>query len=703
MFRVDYGEFGPVAGPIMAANANRIDQALAEGFRPPKRLTVSQWAEEYRRFPDEAPFSGPWRHDVAPELVEMMDALSPGDPCEDVTIMKCAQSGATASAENWIGFISDQAPGPMLFVQSTVTMATEWATMKFWPMVEASPRLNPEKGGTIRALGKAEGDGSTKRFIRFSRSNGFVLLCGANSSAGLRSHTVRYAVLDDLDGWPDDLDGQGSPEVMVDQRLKVYRSQGQSKSLAISTPTIKGGSKIEARMRASDWRRFYLVCPACNSRFVPEWEHLQWPSGEPAKVWMAAPCCGAVIEHWQKAAMKRPDGWLSIEIDGKKPPSVLSEGRFQVWRRRMPRSVKRGFFQDGLIATFQKWEDMAVSFIAAQGDQNKLKAWTNLMRGLPFELKGGVPDYERLMALREQDWGRDRMPAGPIVTTMGVDVQGDGIYYEIVGWADHGENWSLAAGFIPGATDVKMSGAWLDLDALSQRGVQFPGGQVFPIDQECVDGGYHTDAAQAYCARRARRLCVFGRAGWNLPVLGRGEAVRYVMNGQHSGRASKKAEDKAYLVGTFGVKLTWYGWLRTTLKVAADELASGADQQPYGRCHFSRDAPPEWFEQVTAEIVVTKTVNGFPRREWQPMPGRANHWLDCRVYNIAAAEKLMLDSVTEPGWMKLRADRYAPRADMQPDLLDFVAPQAAPAAPPAPESAPSGARGDWLGTGNWNL
>lgn len=693
-------EYGAEVGAVLTGNARKLDKSLADGLRPPPRMTVSEWAARYRRFPDDDAYPGPWRHSVAPELVEIMDALSPHDPCEEVGIMKCAQSGGSASAENWLGFISDVAPGPVLFVQATLTAAKEWAEEKFWPMVEATPRLNPDKGGTIRAMGQADGEGSTKNKVKFARSRGYIRLSGANSAASLRQKTMRYAVEDDLDQFPDDLEGQGSPESMVDQRLKVFRRQGLSKRLKISTPTIKGASKIGAFVAASDARRFYLKCPSCDGRFVPEWEHIRWPDGHPEKAYLNTPCCNADIEHWQKVGMKRADGWLSVTINGEKVPSALPEDEFQALRAQMPVSIKRGFMQEGLITSFQTWADMAVSFVAAQGDLNKVKAWVNLMLGHEFELKGGVPDSDRLKALREQDWGRGQMPVGPIAVTMGVDVQGDGLYYEIVGWGDNGENWSLEAGFIPGATDVKMEGAWLDLDARSVRGVTFPGGRVFPIDQECVDGGYHTESAQAYCARRPNRLCVFGRAGWTLPVLGRGEAINYAKQGGSVGRAGKRAEDKAYIVGTFGVKLTWYGWLRETLRIAAEEIATGTDSVPYGRCHFSRDTPDDWFEQVTAEHVITKTVNGYPRREWQPMPGRPNHYLDCRVYNIAAAEKLMLDSMSDADWAARRAERYAPKDEVQGDLLaNTLAGQLSK--PAQPGQGPSGS--GWINNSNWNL
>jgi phage terminase large subunit GpA-like protein len=695
-----FGRFGDHSAAL-ERNGKRLDRALARGLRPPPQMNVSDWAPRYRRFPDDDAFPGPWRNETAPELVEIMDALAPHDPCEEVSLIKCAQSGGSASAENWIGYVSDLRPGPTLFVQATLKAAWDWAAEKFWPMVDATPRLNPDKGGTIKAMALPDGDGSTKQKIKFARSNGYVLLAGANSAAGLRQRTVRYAIEDDLDQWPDDLDGQGSPEEMVSQRLKVWRRQGLSKRLKISTPTIKGASKIEAAHNGSDRRRYHLKCASCGDRFVPEWADIRWPDGKPEDAHLVAPCCGTLLEHWQKGAMKLGDGWLSDEIDGEKPPRVLTEQAFQEWRAKMPTSRKRGFHLTGIISSFQTWADMAAAFVAARGDVNKLKTWWNLVFGWVFELKGENPDDEKLRQLREQDWGRGQMPAGPVVTTMGVDVQGDGLYLELVGHGPNAESWQLDARFIAGATDVKMEGAWSDLDAFAQRGATYPGGKVLPIDMIAVDAGYHTDAAQAFCARRPNRLAVFGRDGWTRPILGRGEAISYGKQGKRAGKASVRADERAYIVGTFGAKATWYGFLRSTLAYAKALVEEGTGTaRPVGLCHFSRDTADEWFEMATAETVVAKIVNGYPKRVWQPMPGRQNHYLDCRIYNMAATEKLLLDTLTDADWAKLRAERCAPKDPDQGDLLaGGVKPQASaePANPAPQDGAWVEPKKDWLG------
>lgn len=666
----EFDRFGSVSAGVLQRNVRRLNRALATGLRPPPDMSVSEWAASFRRFPDDAPIPGAWSNDTAPELVEIMDAMSANDPCEEGALIKCAQSGGSASAECMLGYVSDLHPGTVLFVQATFQAALDWAAEKFWPMVEATPRLDPDRGGTIRAQGLANGDGSTSKKILFNRSGGYVLLAGANSAAGLRQRTVRYAIEDDLDEWPNDLDGQGSPEGMVDARLRVWKSRGLSKRLKISTPTIRGSSKIGAAYRAGDPRRYHLKCPECGHRFAPEWDDVRWPDGEPDKAHLVAPCCGSVIEHWRKASMKLADGWLSLTIGGETPPRVLSENVFQAWRSRMPASVKRGWSLPGIISSFLSWAEMATGFVAAQGDVNKLKTWTNLVKGEEFELKGDTPDYEALRALREQDWGTGQMPAGPIVSTLGVDVQGDGLYLELVGHGPRQESWQLDARFLPGATAVPGEGAWRDLDEYSKRGVVFPGGRKYPIDQECIDAGYNTDAAHAYASKRPRRLAVYGRAGWGLPILGRGVALRYGAQGPKAFAASKRSEDKAHIVGVNNAKLTWYGFLRASLKAVETAVQEGGDVvKPVGFVHLGRDVPEDWWEQSTAETIVVKMVHGFPDRRWVPMPGRQNHYLDCRVYNIAAANKLMLDTLSDADWAALMAERYAPLDERQGDLL----------------------------------
>ena len=48
-----------------------------KNFKPPERLTVSQWAEKNRRLsPESSAEAGPWRNERTPYLVDIMDAFT---------------------------------------------------------------------------------------------------------------------------------------------------------------------------------------------------------------------------------------------------------------------------------------------------------------------------------------------------------------------------------------------------------------------------------------------------------------------------------------------------------------------------------------------------------------------------------------------------------------------------------------------------
>lgn len=88
------------------------------GLKPDSVLLVSEWADENRVLSQIASSEpGKFRTERTPYLREIMNALSPSSPYEKVVFMKGSQIGGTEAGNNWIGYIIDQAPGPMLVVQ----------------------------------------------------------------------------------------------------------------------------------------------------------------------------------------------------------------------------------------------------------------------------------------------------------------------------------------------------------------------------------------------------------------------------------------------------------------------------------------------------------------------------------------------------------------------------------------------------------
>ncbi|MFP3022285.1 MAG: phage terminase large subunit family protein, partial [Wolbachia sp.] len=189
-----------------------------------------------------------------PYLKEIMDSLSPSSPAEKVVFMKGAQIGGTEAGNNWIGYIIDQTPGPMLVVQPTVEMGKRWSKGRFAPLIESTPCLKSKVKDP-----RSRDSGNTVQSKEFP--GGIVVITGANSSVGLRSMPVKYLFLDEIDAYPGDSGGEGDPVLLSIARTNTF---ARRKIFLVSTPTIHGISRIEKEFEATDKRYFFVPCPYCN-------------------------------------------------------------------------------------------------------------------------------------------------------------------------------------------------------------------------------------------------------------------------------------------------------------------------------------------------------------------------------------------------------------------------------------------------------
>src|SRR5207247_1398663 len=102
---------------------------------------------------------------------------------------------------------------------------------------------------------------------------GLLVITGANSAVGLRSMPARWLLLDEIDGYPVDVDGEGAPIDLAEARQRTF---ARRKRLKVSTPTLAGTSPIERAYEASDQRRYYVPCPECGAMQPLEFARLTW-------------------------------------------------------------------------------------------------------------------------------------------------------------------------------------------------------------------------------------------------------------------------------------------------------------------------------------------------------------------------------------------------------------------------------------------
>jgi phage terminase large subunit GpA-like protein len=377
--------------------ADAIERAWRDGLKPDPLLTVSEWADRSRVLSQRASSEpGRWRTERTPYLREIMDCLSPGSPVQRVALMKGAQIGGTECGNSWIGYVIRQAPGPMMAVSPTVELAKRNSKQRIDPLIEESDVLRER----VRER-RSRDSGNTVLSKDFP--GGVLILTGANSAVGLRSMPARYLFLDEVDGYPGDVEGEGDPILLAERRSATFERR---KILLVSTPKTKSLSRIQREYEASDQRRFFVPCPHCGERQRLELENLRWPEGYPREAEHACVRCGALIGERHKTWMLEHGAWrATAEGDGRTAGFHLSSLYSPV-----------GWFS---------WADAAEMYEQAQKTPDLMKGFVNTVLGLPFEEEAEAPEWQRLYERREC-YRIGIVPEPGLLLTAGDDVQKTG-------------------------------------------------------------------------------------------------------------------------------------------------------------------------------------------------------------------------------------------------------------------------------------
>lgn len=604
------------------ASANRVyNTAFWEGMRPDPLLTVSQWADRYRILSQKASAEpGRWDTERTPYLREIMDVLSPMSTVEEVHFMKGAQVGGTECGNNWIGYVIDWAPGPMMGVQPTVDLAKRNSKQRIQPLIEECPRLSEK----VKAS-KSRDSGNT--ILEKDFPGGRLVLTGANSAVGLRSMPARYLFLDEVDGYPGDVDGEGEPTALAKARTRTFKRN--KKIFNCSTPTFAGRSRIESGYDNSDRRKYHVPCPHCAHTQHLKWSQLHYEifknavgKDEPRDVHYVCESCSGRIEEYHKTWMLKNGRWVA-EFPGVRGGKVA------------------GFHLNSMYSPLGwfSWADAVQQWLDAQGKPEELRGFINTVLGETWKDKGDAPEWQRLYERREE-YQQGTLPSTEIYyLTAGVDVQAKRIEYEVVGWGKDKQSWSVEYGIIEG--DTSTEAPWNELAPLLQRTWTHTKGYTLPLRFMAVDSGFNTQVVYNWVRKQplTQVMAVKGMPDGAL-LLSQPSSVDVRQDGRKIKRGLR-----LWPVGVGVAKTELYGWLK---------LDAPLDGQPFlaGYCHFPQYGD-EYFKQLTAEQLVVRIVKGQRRYTWEKTRDR-NEALDCRVYARAAAARGGLDRNTDEQWEDLR-------------------------------------------------
>ena len=628
----------PMTSKTAAARLNRAIRDSVAAMAPPDDLTVTEWAEKYRRLSREASAEpGPWRTERTPYLREPMDAFT--DPrVRRIVMVAASQVGKSELLNNVIGYIIDQDPGSILFIHPTTIDAKEYSKLRIAPMVRDCPTLSKKVADP-----KSRDSGNT--ILQKSYPGGILTMCGSTEAHALASKPIRYVLGDERDRWAASAGTEGDPWALAMARQTTFYN---AKALEVSTPTIKGASAIEASYAEGTMERWKSQCPHCGGYHEIRFQDIRYEYEEQIiagkktyqvnSISYVCPGCGCISNEYE---MKRqPARWEAEN------PAAYASGC-------------RSFWLNAFVSSWATWESIIRKYLAAIGSTRKMQVVYNTCFGELWEDRGDIEDEDTLMARREDygirpDGSPVELPDGVLVLTAGVDTQDDRMEYEVVGHGHFGETWGIEKGLVMGRPDDPETWAKLD-ELVFDRTFRFANNIGLRVSMSFVDeGGHFTQDVRMQCRGRLGKkvFCIKGFDGEDRPY-------------------TAPPKKQKIIVGKVQVGTCWQYQLGVDSgkEIIMDNLKVQTPGPKY--CHFPKrdDYGSAYFKGLLSETKVYDPNKRHPWA-WKKIPGHErNEPLDCRNYALAAFKVLPVNLDAIDRSLKLASGKAVPQ------------PVAAPAAP----------------------
>lgn len=581
-------------------------EALAY-LKPPEDITVSQWADKYRILDAKtSAMPGPWRTDHTPYLRGIMDEFN-NHETEEIIYVKPTQVGGTECLQNMVGYIIQQDPAPTMIVYPTDKLADSISENRLQPMIKAAPSIK-------RRYKENE---SSKLELQFDGM--YLTLAGSNSPSSLASKAIRFLFLDEVDKYPGASRKEADPISLARERTKTFHNR---KIFITSTPTIKTGHIWKAKEDADIEKHYFVPCPHCGEYIELKWVQVKFPDKEGMSHADRAEFANYVCQEC---------GCIITDQD---KPEMLRYGEWRTVRQRTKFARKVAFWMNTLYSPFVRFSEAVKEFLDSKDDPELFQNFVNSWLAEPWE-DTKLRTNADLVLERQTQIGELVVPDWAKMLTAGVDVQENCLYWSIRAWGDYLTSQNIAHG---------QAFSFMELERIMNLEYRAEDGSPMVVSLALIDSGYNADSVYDFCVENSE---------WALPSKGSSNP----MLSHYKLSTINKSGSKAYGMNLILVDTGKY-----------KDMIAGRMRKPNGSGSWMVYAgcDREYAEQVTAEHKVNvRTNNGKVKQEWVKKASHAdNHYLDCEVYAMAAADvmgvrSLYLTETTEEK-PKKKEESYTP-------------------------------------------
>ncbi len=583
------------------------------GLKPLPKTSVSQWADDYRMLSQGLSAEpGRWKTSRAPYQKEIMDAFTqPG--INRVVVKSASQVGKSDIMNNVLGRYAHLDPCAVMMIQPTIELAQDYSKSRISPMIRDTKVLSQVFYETKSEDGAKTRDGKNTILSKLF-PGGRLIMCGANSPAGLASRPVRVLLADEVDRFPDSAGTEGDPVDLAAKRMTTFWNRVMG---LFSTPTNEGSSRIDIEYKAGTQEEWQHKCPNCGEYHLVRYTEMECDTDEHSDH------KGHRIVVVKDVKWRCPDCGIAFsEADMRKAP--------QKYIAKNPTAVQNGirsFFVNGFTSPWLTWNEVMREWLEAKGDPTREKVVMNTRFGESYAQAGAFEDYQPFLRRREA-YGAD-LPDGVLLLTAAVDTQDNRLEYEVAGWGYGEECWGICKGVILGKPDNPKT--WEDLDAVLDRIYRFKNGAGLKVARTFVDsGGHYTSKVYEYCEKNfsKQRFAIKGTAGTpGIPLnykIGRasGSKIPLVMLGVDDG---KQQVMNRLAIEAVGAQYFHFPQDEELLEIGPrgyDEL---------------------YFKGIISEHKKKVKRKGVIHEIWEPTAGVRNEPLDLRVYNLACMNSIRPD------------------------------------------------------------